>query len=487
MRLITLFNKFFNEFALWGCNVVKELSQKIREEISCKKEIWFALFSLSLLIGVLVVSTIGFVSRAEADIFYAVSNYSNGSAGVIAKNGGDYSVYKNLVSNFGLDAWGFTFRDHNGAERAMIREYNYGPNDGVYVYDPTDWKNPVFNGSDWGSNIHAVASNGRYLYLATYESYKGSSSGQDTGEVVRIDMSGGYAADKRYQYQAFTGDAGFESSPHGEAIEILGGKIYVLFGVSYNGVSQYEPSEIVEFDAELNKLRSVKLRNSSGKTGKNAVRMAVYGGKLYVACMGGYQGPDSWGDLWEVDPESMTASQVLDGLDIPHELPDGTTAAVGIYGVQFASDGTAFILAGSYSASNKFRARLFITTASALSNGQAGEAVLTFSTKGGFSWEILWDEKESTLWCMGGTELQAIDKNGAVIRTFTPSELGDNIYSFSLLDNYTGGGSDNGGGGNSGSNGGGGGGCDSGAAWLFAALVLGCVKVAGVRLRLWKN
>jgi hypothetical protein len=45
------------------------------------------------------------------------------------------------------------------------------------------------------------------------------------------------------------------------------------------------------------------------------------------------------------------------------------TAAVGIYGVQFVSDGTAFILAGSYSTSNTFRVRLFITTASALSGG----------------------------------------------------------------------------------------------------------------------
>jgi hypothetical protein len=433
---------------------------------------WFKFLYLSLIIGVLTIS-IGFVGRAEADVFYAVSNYSNGAAGVIAKNGSDYSVYKNVASNFGLDAWGFTFRDHNGAERAMIREYHYGPNDGVYIYNPADWKNPVFNGSNWASNIHATAASGQYLYLASYERYAGGGGNQDTGEVVRVDMKNGYAPDKRYQYESFTGDSDYIASPHGEAIEILDGKIYVLFGVSYNGVSQYEPTEIVEFDAELNRLRAVKLESSSGgtkTTGKNAMRMTVYDGKLYVACIGGYQGPDSWGDLWEVDPKNMTARQVLDGRDIRHELNDGSTAAVGIYGVQFASDGTMFILAGSYDSDYTFRARLFVTTVEKLENGDLGEAenfaaAMEYTNKHGYSWDILWDERTSTLWCMTGTSLEARSKSGELIRSFTPSELGDNIYSLSLLDDYTDSGS-NGGGGSSG-----GGGCSAGFTGIAVLMI----------------
>jgi hypothetical protein len=372
---------------------------------------------------------------ARADVFYAVSNYENGSAGIITKDGGAFSVRDGAVSNFGVDAAGFTFRDHGGAERAMIREYQYGPNDTVYVWDPASFSRPLYNSKAWGSNIHAAASDGRYLYLTTYESYKDGSGAQDTGEVVRVDMADGYKPDKRYRYEAFTGEAGFKSSPHGEAIHIEGGKAYVLFGVSYKGVNEYEPTEIVEFDAELNRLRSVKLKDAGGNIGKNAMRMAAYGGKLYVANMGGYQGPDSWGDLWEADIETMTARKLLDGHDIPYTV-GGEEANVGMYGIQFAADGTAFLLAGSYGADYAFRARLFVTTAERLSKGDAGAVAAEFTGTRyrGYSWDVLWDEKDAALWVMAGTRLEARDKSGRLLREFTPAELGDNIYTVALLD-----------------------------------------------------
>jgi hypothetical protein len=412
-----------------------------------------------------LVCVFAFAGCSGADVFYAVSNYSNGSAGVITKDGDSFSIYGDLVSNLGVDAAGFTFRDAAGEERAMIREYQYGPNDTIYVWDPGNFKTPAANSSAWGSNVHAAASSGRYLYITTYESYKDGSSAQDTGEVVRIDMADGYKPDRRYQHPAFTGSAGFESSPHGEAIHIENGKIYVLFGVSYKGVAEYEPTEIVEFDADLTPLRTVKLRDSSGNIGKNAMRMAAYGGKLYVANMGGYQGPDSWGDVWEADIETMTAKQVLDGHDMPYTV-GGKSINVGMYGIQFAEDGTAFLLTGSYSGDYVFRARLFITTASRLSRGDAGEAAVEYASERGYSWDILWDEKDSALWCMTGTSLEARAKDGALLREFLPIELGDNVYSVSLLDDYTGGGNQGsmGGGGDSG---GGGGGCSAGA-FIFA-------------------
>ena len=428
-------------------------------------------------LALLFLSTAVFVwssDLAAADVFYAVSNYSTGSAGVITRDGSSFSAHKDLVSNFGVDAWGFTFRDHNGDERAMIREYQYGPNDTVYVWDPEDFKSPLVNAKTWGSNVHAAASSGRYLYITTYESYKSGSSVQDTGEVVRLDMADGYKPDKRYRYEAFTGDAGFDSSPHGEAIHIEGGRIYVLFGVSYKGVNEYEPTEVVEFDSDLKRLRSVRLIDSSGNIGRNAMRMAAYGGRLYVANMGGYQGPDSWGDVWEVDIETMTSRRVLDGHDVPYTV-DGRSVNVGMYGIQFAPDGTAFLLTGSYSSDYVFRARLFITTALRLSQGDAGQAVVEYAGKRGYSWDILWDEADSTLWCMTGTSLEARAKDGSMLHEFSAGELGDNIYSISLLDDYAGG-WDNGGGSGSSGGGGGGGGCSAG-------LAAAAVPIAALRRR----
>jgi hypothetical protein len=416
-------------------------------------------------------------------VFYAVSNYINGSAGVVAVDGGAFSVHGDAVSNLGLDAAGFTFRDAGGAERAMIREYRYGPNDTVYVWNPEDWKNPIANIDTWGSNVHAAASDGKYLYVATYESYKDGSRAQDTGEVVRIDMENGYMPDKRYRYEAFTGDAGFNSSPHGEAIHIEDGKIYVLFGVSYMGVNEYEPSEIVEFDLELNRLRTTRLKDSAGNIGKNAMRMAAHGGKLYVANMGGYQGPDSWGDLWEVDIDTMTARRVLDGRDIPYTV-NGESVNVGMYGIQFATDGTAFLLTGSYGGDYAFRARLFITTAERLSRGDAGSAITDFSgshARRGYSWDVLWDEGDSVLWLMTGTSLEARDRSGKLLREFAPAELGDNVYSISLLDGYRGGGGNDSASGDSGSSGGGG--CDTGGFFVLTALTAFFIFRAGRVMR----
>jgi hypothetical protein len=186
----------------------------------------------------------GVLGTAHADVFYASSKYETGSAGVIKKDGGSFSVNRDVTSNFGQDAWGFTFKDPNGTERAMIREYNYGPNDTVYVWDPANFKATPLNVKTWGSNIHAVASDGQYLYLATYESYAGASGPQDTGEIVRVDMRGdAYRRDKAYHYERHV-ENNHTVSPHAEDIHIEGDKIYVLYGMPYNGVTQYEPRSL---------------------------------------------------------------------------------------------------------------------------------------------------------------------------------------------------------------------------------------------------
>jgi hypothetical protein len=392
---------------------------------------FIALFSLFIFL---------FAGRAEANIFYTAedSGYTAGSAGVITKSESEYKVQKDVVTNLGGDAAGFTFLDHDGRQRAMVREYNYGAPDPVYVWDPSNWKMPLVNRSDWGFNIHGAASSGKYLYLVTYESYAAGSSEQDTGEIIQIDMSDN-SIKNRYKYPAFTGESGAVSSPHGEAVFAYGGYIYAVFGVSYRGVDEYEPTEVVKFDSGLKRVGSVKLRNSAGRVGRNAMRGAIYGGKLYVANIGGYQGPNSWGDIWEVNLSNMSSRQVLDGSDMPHVLDDGTTAAVGMYGIQFTSDGTAFLLAGSYSRGYDFRARIFKTTASALAAGDKGSLIAEYSPvtgsslNKGYSWDILWDEPSETLWCMTGSALEARSVSGALVRSFTPAELGDNIYSISLL------------------------------------------------------
>jgi hypothetical protein len=166
----------------------------------------------------------------------------------------------------------------------------------------------------------------------------------------------------------------------------------------------------------------------------------------------------------------MTAKRVLDGHDIPYSV-NGEPVNVGMYGIQFAQDGTAFLLAGSFSGDYVFRARLFVTTASRLSQGNVGPAAAGYTGKRGDSWDILWDELDAALWCMTGTSLEARAKDGSLLREFSARELGDNIYSISLLDGYSGSGDDGDSGGSAGS-GGGGGGCSGGPGIVAIAAVL---------------
>jgi hypothetical protein len=158
-----------------------------------------------------------------------------------------------------------------------------------------------------------------------------------------------------------------------------------------------------------------------------------------------------------------------------------------MYGVQFASDGTAYILTGSYDSAYNFRARLFKTTAGDLSAGNADKFTLIKAySKGddraGYSWQILYDEPSETLWWMTGRALEAYGKGGEYLRAFTPNELGDNIYSFSLMNGISPediGGEPSEGGASSGESGArysyGPGNCDSGAGALLAVIMAAAV------------
>ena len=219
-------------------------------------------------------------------------------------------------------------------------------------------------------------------------------------------------------------------SPHAESVQVWNNKIYVLFNTEYHeGMSYYDymASEVIEFDAELNKLRSVKLE-SAGNSGKNAAGMALYDGKLYVGCRGGLLGGGLWGDVWEVDAAAMTAKQVLDV-----EKVSGLTTAATPYAISIAADGTAFCLIGYYDSTDwSFISKLYVTTAAKLSAGDIGTAAPDTESKSGAYWNLAYEDAIDTLWFMAGEQIEARDKAGALLRAFKPADLGDNAASIAV-------------------------------------------------------
>ena len=203
-----------------------------------------------------------------------------------------------------------------------------------------------------------------------------------------------------------------------EALTTYNGKIYALVGKSDTNVwpVSYDPSKIVELDADLNVLRS-RVLNDGTNAAKNSLSLALYSGKLYVGSVGDDMGGEA-GDVWEVDIASWTARQVLD------------VDPYGVYGLTIANDGTVFLLVGGYNSITwNFDATLYVTTVTALSAGASLGSSISISSTGGYSWGLAWSESDQTLWVMAGEKLQARDKNGILKKTFFSSGLGYGVYS----------------------------------------------------------
>lgn len=369
---------------------------------------------------------------ASADVFYTVSNYSTGSAGMITGTGAGAKITKDVITNLGRDAFGFSFKRADGAPMCMVREYNYGPNDGIYIYERTgDAKlKLVKNTTGWTPNIHGAASSGKYLYLASYEQKESDSS---AGEIVRVDMDT-WAVDVRKPRETQTVN-GHVCTPHGEGILEYGGNIYAIWGMSYNGVKEYEAGEVWKMTKDLDLVSGA----NKAPVGKNVGNLSggsstIYGGKLYVGAIGGYQGPGTWGTIHAVDLDTMESQPVLDGKDVKDwsaVAEDG--AGCGVYGIAIAGDGTMFMLLGGYGPKQQtFYAVLYRLRVEDLGDQSKWKTVETFRDAG-YTWSAEWDDDSQCLWLCSGRSLQMYDKDGTKIKTFPPSQLGDNIYSISVV------------------------------------------------------
>jgi len=219
---------------------------------------------------------------------------------------------------------------------------------------------------------------------------------------------------------------------HYEGLAPHEGKIYALITKeTHTEVYDFEyyPSEIAELDKDLKELRRLKLEDGTDSA-KNSGILALHSDKLYIGSIGGALGASAWGDVWELDIGTWKARRIISA------STTGAPSFVGISGLAIANDGTAFILTGGYDALWNYTATLYVTTVSDMSTGKTGVGAVIPGI--GYSWGIAWSEYDQTLWMMAGSELQARSKTGELITTFTPSQLGDSIYSISPLDGRTG-------------------------------------------------
>jgi hypothetical protein len=395
-------------------------------------------------------------ASAYADIFYTVAvddAYSACGAGVLAGSG--YTVSKDLVVGLAGDTRGYSFKDRDGAQKVLVREYSFGPNDGVSIYTPGKWGVPDVNKNVFGTNIHGVATTENKLYIAAYERFDGEAD--KSGEVIRVSDS--YEPDASYQFdpsQFGYDDETYKIRP--VAITAYGGNIYVVVSTPAADYS-FGNSYVVKFDSDLKRIGTpVRIGNNAGGM---YVPEALYNGTLYIGCTGKnpYSSDFEGAGFWAVNLNDMTPQQLID------LSADDSLGAQMAYGASIKPDGTVFLLLSDTGAPGA----IYITTvgalsASGVSTDKAGSSMAAFTPLSGYSFGALYDESTETLWVMNGKHLQAYDKNGAtLLRDLTPELLGGNIYSLALIDDA---------GGSSGGGGGSGGGCDAGAFGYFGAFAL---------------
>jgi Synergist-CTERM protein sorting domain-containing protein len=409
---------------------------------------------------------------ASADLFYTVvdSGYSNGSAGVATRDGSSFNALKDLVTGIGGDTGVHTFIDTGGNERILLRNYTYSSSDAVSIYDPSDLTAPIFNSTAWtAGNIKGAVSLGDHLYVTAALRNYTSMTAYDSGELLKIRMSD-YQVVARYQFSDMPGGG----KRNIDDLRAYGGKLYVVSN-NYNPVTfAYEDCEVFRFSPA-----NISAPEAWVTIGINAGAMSkpldIYGSNLYIACAGNSSAPQK-GSLWSIDMSSpsMTATELID-------FDNVTTTGFSFNspkGIAFADDGTALIAVGDdWNPGAIYRTSAALLASGGNADAKAGTRIGTFTpAASGYTFGVAYDRGNATFWVGNGSNLEARDRNGALLKSFTPAELGDNMYAMTVIGKYGDSSGDGTPGGDNQSTGGGG--CDAG----FGAISL-IVAVLAVSLK----
>lgn len=380
-------------------------------------------------------------TSASAELFYTLTDYATGTIGRIS---GTESPQTSVIQNLNGDPFVFAFYDLNGKPRIA------GVSRDSWVANGDEWKvyNP-FAGTGWNSspeaefltkyiegdyastvdgNVHAVATIGDYMYLAywgnTYNSF-----GQDhSSKLVKLDMANNYEKVAEYLYEP---DPNYSPSDSNSIaancadVYAYNGKIYGVY-TGYKGNQYADTSVVIEFDQDLNPLRTC-----------NLAALNIYGaqcfsrGKLYISSVGGsVYGTEPTNPLScveVVDLESMTAETLVTTASMQKA---DQSWKLNFGGVAVTDDGTIYLQCFYFSMSElTYPMKIFKTTYEKLKSGDIGDLVKEISFSG-WSLGMVYDKYTKLLWVAAGTDLYRYDGSSWV--TFDSTALGGNIYNLAI-------------------------------------------------------
>ncbi|GHV56583.1 hypothetical protein FACS1894216_20600 [Synergistales bacterium] len=383
---------------------------------------------------------------AAADVIYTAvdDGYAASVIGTVSNNG---TVKSKIYAGMPNDQAIFTFKDPAGNLRALVADrsgLSDARPDAITVFDlqNSNWSSPLLNDSNKYDllNTNSVIAVGNYLYISS------GTTSPAGGKIIKVDMTN--------NYNVVGNPVVFSGRQTPGDLIAVGNKIYAVItnvdGDYGSGLTYYD-SEVIEYDTNL------KVTNTLSFAAKNPGSNGLYNGKLYISCMGGSQGAGSIGSLWEIDLSNMSDKKKL------LEFSKGSNGLGMDYmgsGLAIAPNGSAYLSLIAYDAEWNADTKLYVTTVAKIVNSDIGAEVPPQGTHVGYGYGVHWDQYANALWTTYGKYLEKRTAAGTLLQEFSPSQLGNNIYSVAVYDasstpQQSGG-----------SGGGSGGGCDAGAGAL---------------------
>lgn len=202
-----------------------------------------------------------------------------------------------------------------------------------------------------------------------------------------------------------------------------------------------DPNDYTYYNSIIVKLSASNLASvvdgPDASLAPNVFDLQLYGGNLYVTALGGPQWdegsttPTKWNEASRIQKVALSNLAVTN-LVRPSTVAEASTNDMfDIRSLAILSDGTAYILTGSYNGSFAFYGRLWKTTIATLS---AASNVLISSLSGvgtpiespaavfGYLWALLPAEDISMVWGMMGDELGVYNASGLVDDTIDAAD-----------------------------------------------------------------
>jgi Synergist-CTERM protein sorting domain-containing protein len=389
------------------------------------------------------------VTPANADLYYSVSDYATGTAGIII---GDNNPQKTVIQNLNNDAIVLTYKNKEGRARLMTvgrDSWISGAGDDIKIYDPyggqgwnkkplvefmTKYQTGPFAGKSDG-NLHHVVAVGDFLYGSFWGNTYSYFGVDYTSKVVKWDMANNFEKVAEYLYKPEEENP--LHSANAQGIFAYKDHIYEVYDGYVNKKYVDGASCVVKLDLDLNYVDKAPLYGTNFKGG------CIYGNKLYVVSNGGdvyTETPESVGmsNIQVIDLDTMDAKVLITAQDLIAKDPEWNLRFTG---VQITPEGKCYIQFYNYHmmGGGQPEAAVYETTLEALeASKDIGELLINYNFFG-WSTDFLYDETTGFLWSALGTDLYRYDptkSEGERWTLFDSRALGGNIYNVQIASRF---------------------------------------------------